>query len=279
MNGETATTGVADSAASTPGIASIGPMLVTGLEGRSRRALRGRLGRRRSAPRLPPLGTPRPRRRVPRRATQYSWKWIVSPASVWISVATGSSDIGRRSTSRSKASARVRIASVSVCPSSSRLVRVRWTARSRSPISMNSPTPRSAATGRSRGRPSAPYRRGIWGRSESDLRREPAEFLVGRRRVVRDPHHVSRSRTPPPANSTVSTSGQTRWPPSSISSPVLATTAISSGCHTGRPVEELRRPRAAGEKRDHTRARRRADLYPASAGDGAARVSNGVIYS
>jgi len=138
---------------------------------------------------------------------------------------------------------------------------------------MNSPTPEKRRHRAIRGRPSAPYRRGIWGRSESDLRREPAEFLVGRRRVVRDPHHVSRSRTPPTREQHgVDVGADEVAAEFDIVARVGDDRNLVGVPHAGRPVEELRRPRAAGEKRDHTRARRRADLYPASAGDGAAQV-------
>jgi len=202
---------------------------------------------------------------------------------------------------------------------------------------MRRPTSRSKASPPGDlGSPSAPYRRGIWGRSESDLRREPAEFLVGRRRRVADPMN---SPTPEDAATTdqrgvavcalssrylgtfrvrpASPRGSSSWVVV-VSSAIHTRATTSRGrdapprtarcrrrgrrggrefdivarvgddrnrrvCHeeyprTRSPVEVLLRkfegkPRAAGEKRDHTRARRRADLsIPRLRGRRAARV-------
>ncbi len=145
-------------------------------------------------------------------------------------LATGSSLIGTMSSGESNASASIRVVSVSVLPSSSNPVRVTCTALSRSPRSMNSATPEKR-------RQRAIVRPAVW--RSSERYRGPAERSADSARrwssscvaVVSSaiPHHVSRFRTPPCWNNTVSISGQTRRPPSSTSSPVLPTTVVSAG--------------------------------------------------
>jgi len=93
----------------------------------------------------------------------------MSPSSsVWTRLATGSSLIGKRSiVSPERAREPLGRLAQRLPLVEERLVRVMWTARSRSPMVMNSATPKSAASSRAVGRRSVSPRGGTAGRREA----------------------------------------------------------------------------------------------------------------